>query len=145
MRNSPETGKARPLRSKVIPITVGAIGILGASFVGQAGLSEINNMRQNQARAEAQQSIRDCRDSVRCTLGKISLTYQKKFPGLRSVDSKLTGQTITLDGKTFKVGFSEKHGNVLLDQDGTQFLATHDLSNTIENVNAVLRSEGETK
>ena len=145
MRNSLETGKARPPRSKVIPITVGAMGILGAYFIGEAGLAKIDESNQNKARAEAQQTITDCRDTVRCTLGKISLAYEKKFPGIRKVNSKLTDQTIALDGKTFKVGMSKKYGNVLIDEDGTQFLATHNLGNTVENVNAVLRAEGETK
>jgi hypothetical protein len=143
MRNNSETGTARP--SKRLGIVPTTLAVLGATFVGQAALSHFDETRQHNARAEAQRTVTDCRDVVRCTLGKISLAYQTKFPGMRSVDSKLTGQTVTLGGTTFKVGFAEKLGNVLIDEDGTQFLATEDLDNTIETVNAVLNSETETK
>ena len=141
MRKNNETGTGRS--GKRLGVVPTALGILGASFVGQAAVSRLDDNRQHNARAEAQRTITECRDTVHCALGKISMTYQKKFPGLRSVDSKLTGQTIFLGGQTFQVGFSEKYGNTLQSSDGTIFLATNDLNNTIENVNAVLNSNSQ--
>jgi hypothetical protein len=145
MRNISETETARHPKSLIVPITIGAMGIVGLSFAGQAELSKIDENREHKASSEARHTIKDCRDTVRCTLGKISSAFEKKFPGIRSVESKLTGQTITLDGQTFMVSFSNKVGNVLIDRDGTKYLATHDLGNTVESVNSVLRKKEETK
>ena len=86
MQKNSETGTARHPKSLVIPITMGAMGIVGLSFAGQAELSKIDENREHHASSEARQTIKDCRDIVRCTLGKISRTYEKKFPGIRSVE-----------------------------------------------------------
>ncbi len=142
MKANPEGKKATGSRKKlgILPTT---LGILGASFLVSAGIGELDTSRQNNARAEAVQTINGCRDLVKCTLGKISLAFQSQFPDLREVKYKLTGKSVTLGDESFKIGQSEKHGSILEAKNGEYFLATRNINNTITNVKRVIENESQ--
>jgi len=138
MRENIETKKARlPYRPGVLPWI---LGILGASFIGQAALSPLNEYCQNIAHAREQRVIKG-RDFVRSILTQTDLKF-KGLPRPSSNDYKLTGE-VKLGNEIFKVGFSEKHGDVI--EDGEKVFVVRDLSVAIDNVNSRLEGKSETK
>lgn len=84
----------------------------GALYMGMyaaGGVADsINESLRQSARAEAMQTIRDCRDVVLCTLGKISLSNSSRMnpQGLNRMDYK-TLETIQLGDHLCKVGKSD--------------------------------------
>ena len=138
MREQSETGMARPpKKTRAIPL---ALGLLGASFAAQQGRLEYDNFHLNKALAK-ERAIIGSRDSVRSELANVNRSYRLSHPSDKKIESRLTGQTVYIGGQVFRLRFSEEHGNILVDEDGTQFFATHDLDNTIDIVNSKLRAE----
>jgi hypothetical protein len=139
MRENIETKKARlPYRPGVLPWT---LGILGAALIDPAALSPLNEYRQNIAHAREQRVIKG-RDFVRSILTQTNLKLNGSH-SLTSNDYKLTG-AVKLGNEIFKVGFSEKHGDVI--EDGEKVFVVRDLGVAVDNVNARLeKAEGATK
>lgn len=126
----------RPLSTRLRGLqTLAVLGITA----GPSMLAGIEHDRDISARAEAQTVVKECRDSTRCSLGKISLSAERILPqGTRKIDGKTTSE-VTINGNKFEVQESE-HGLVLKDTDGTQYfmgrLSLKEVLNAVEGLSA---------
>lgn len=94
-------------------------------YVAGGVADSINESLRQSARAEAMQTIRECRDAVLCTLTKISLSNGARVnpQGRNRMDYK-TLETIQLGDHVCKVGKSEFGYVIVIDK--TLYLAGRD-------------------
>jgi len=122
-------------RIKTMPAIMAALlSTLGFDIAA----SKFDELRENKAHAESQQTIRDCRDLVRCFLTQFHQGNKADLHLGHKVDYKLTDKTITIRGVEFQVGKS-KNGDIWLDRSRNEYYVVGNTEVALENLNLLIQ------